>query len=172
MLVMDFGAMPRPGTPSLIAAGGTMTLRWVVASLHLLALGIGLGAIVVRARALRAPFDPARLPTVFLADGLWGGAALLWICTGLWRAFGGLEKGTGYYLHHPAFHAKMALLGAIFLLELWPMVTLVRWRIARAGGRPWDPGAAAAMARISAAQAVLVVAMVFAATAMARGLGL
>jgi putative membrane protein len=149
-----------------------MTLRWVVASLHLLALGIGLGAIVVRARALRAPFDPARLPTVFLADGLWGGAALLWISTGLWRAFGGLEKGSGYYLNNPAFLTKMALLGAILLLEVWPMATLIRWRIARAGGREPDLGAAPAVARISAAQAALVVAMLFAATAMARGLGL
>jgi putative membrane protein len=39
------------------------------------------------------------LNDVFTADSFWGIAALLWIVTGLWRAFGGLEKGSDYYLH-------------------------------------------------------------------------
>lgn len=148
-----------------------MTLRWLVAAVHLLALGIGLGAVVVRARALRAPLDDSRLRSVFLADALWGLAALLWISTGLWRAFGGLEKGSAYYLGSTAFWIKMTLLAGILLLEVRPMVTLVRWRAARAKGVAPDLRAAPALARISLVQALLVVAMVFAATAMARGLG-
>ncbi len=146
-------------------------LNWLIASLHLIALGIGLGAITVRALALRGNLQTEQLSRVLLADTLWGIAALLWISTGLWRAFGGLEKGTDYYLANHAFHAKMGLLVLILLLELWPMITLIRWRIARLRGQLIDLAPAAAMARISMVQAVLVVGMVFAATAMARGLG-
>ncbi|MCI0434527.1 MAG: DUF2214 family protein [Gemmatimonadetes bacterium] len=73
-----------------------MTLRWLIVSLHLLALPLGLGAITARARALRGPFDDAGLRRIFRADSLWGLAALLWISTGVGRAFGGLEKGTAY----------------------------------------------------------------------------
>jgi putative membrane protein len=145
--------------------------RWLVATLHLLALGIGLGSIFVRARSLRSPMDETRLESVFLADTLWGAAAILWISTGLWRAFGGLEKGSSYYLHSDAFRIKMTLLAIILALEVWPMVTLIRWRIARARGGVIDLRTAPALARISTIQVLLVIAMVFAATAMARGLG-
>jgi putative membrane protein len=148
-----------------------MLIRWVVAALHLLALGIGLGAVWARGRALRSTLDEAGLLRVFYTDTLWGIAALLWIATGLLRAFAGLEKGTNYYLQNNAFWIKMALLGVILLLEAWPMVTLVRWRILRARGQPFDTRSAQALARISTVEAALVIAMVFAATAMARGRG-
>src|SRR5690606_35206866 len=101
----------------------------------------------------------------------WGVAALLWISTGLWRAFGGLEKGSAYYLSSTAFLIKMTLLGLILLLEVWPILTLIRWRAARTKGNRLSLEAAPALARVSAVQALLVVAMVFAATAMARGIG-
>lgn len=146
-------------------------LQWLVASIHLVALGIGLGAVVTRAVALRsltAGSDPSR---AFLADSLWGLAALLWISTGLWRAFGGLEKGTDFYLQNHAFWIKMGLLGLILILEIWPMATLMRWRVVRARGGAVDLSRATALARISVIQALLVIAMVFAATAMARGVG-
>jgi putative membrane protein len=96
-------------------------------------------------------------------------AALLWIATGLWRTFGALEKGTAYYLHDHAFHVKMGLLVIILLLEIWPMSTLIRWRIHARRGRAVDVRAAPLLARVSYAQAGLVILMVFAATAVARG---
>ncbi|HEX6751531.1 MAG TPA: DUF2214 family protein [Longimicrobium sp.] len=145
-------------------------VRWILAALHLLALGIGLGAVWTRARALRGTPDAAELRRAFAADGLWGLAALLWISTGLIRAFGGFEKGASYYLQSNAFLVKMALLMLILGLEVWPMLTLIRWRRSMARGEVLDLHAAPALARISIIQAFLVVAMVFAATAMARGL--
>ena len=148
-----------------------MTLRWLLAALHLLALGIGLGAIATRAWALRSPVPESRLPTVFFSDTLWGIAALLWFSTGLWRAFGGLEKGPTYYLGSGAFWIKMVLLATVLLLEIRPMITLVRWRMARARGEPLQLEVAPTLGRISVIQSILVVAMVFAATAMARGIG-
>jgi putative membrane protein len=149
-----------------------MIIHWSFAALHLLALGIGLGAIWARAQALRAPLDglPA-FRRVFYADSLWGIAAILWIATGVTRAFGGFEKGTAYYVHNGFFVAKMALLLTTLALEIWPMSTLIRWRIQLARGQTVDTGPAARMAQFSTVEAFLVILMVFAATAMARGLG-
>jgi putative membrane protein len=109
---------------------------------------------------------------VFLADSLWGLAAVLWISTGLWRLLAGLEKGTGYYLQNHVFLSKMALLALILVLELRPMVTLIKWRSAVSRGQTPDIRAAPSLARISFVQAGLVVLMVLAATAMARGVGM
>lgn len=147
-----------------------MTVRWIVAAVHLLALVIGSGAICVRASSLRHVAGENSLRSVFVADSLWGLAALLWISTGVWRAFGGLEKGTTYYLGSMAFWIKMSLLLGILALEVRPMVTLIRWRSAVARGQSVDASPARALARISVAQAVLVGAMVVVAAAMARGL--
>ncbi len=148
-----------------------MTIRWLLASLHLLALGVGLGAVWARGRALLAQLDVPGLRRVFYADTWWGVAAALWIGTGVIRAFGGYEKGSFYYLHNRLFWAKMVLLAAILVLELGPMIALIRWRAAVARGNVPDTRAAHRFAGISFAQAALVVLMVLAATAMARGFG-
>jgi putative membrane protein len=149
-----------------------MMLRWLLATAHLLALGIGLGAVWARGRALRGSLDSAGLRRVFGADTWWGVAALLWIGTGLWRLFGSTEKATAYYVHNHVFWTKMALLGLILALEVWPAMTLVRWRRRVAKGEPVDTRPAARLARISVLQAAFVVLMVLAATAMARGYGM
>lgn len=146
-----------------------MMLRWVVATAHLLALPLGLGAVWARSRALASVESPTGLGSAFAADTVWGLAAALWITTGLARAFGGLEKGTDYYLHDRVFYVKMGLFLVVLLLEIRPMITLLRWRsTVRRGGSP-DTTAAPALARISRIQAGLVIIMVFAATALARG---
>lgn len=128
-----------------------MEIRWLFATLHLLALGIGLGAIWARGRALHGNLDGEGLRRVFLADTFWG-----------------LEKGSAYYLHNEAFLFKMALLGLILLLEVLLMVTLIQWRVRTSRGELLNTTRAATLARISVLQAGLVVLMVFAATAMAR----
>ena len=166
-----------------------MLVRWLFAWLHLLGLGVGLGAVWARARARRAPHDTHGQRRVVNADARGGGAAVIWteisssissspfaaviwISTGLVRMIGGLEKGTEYYLRNHVFWGKMALLVVILLLELGPAVTLGRWRRQVASGTRPDTAPAERFARISVAQAVLVVLMVLAATAMARGIGM
>lgn len=148
-----------------------MTVRLFLAGLHLLALGIGLGAVWVRGRSLSSRLDVAGLRTVFVADTWWGVAAFLWIGTGVWRLLAGLEKDTGYYFQNHFFLTKMALLVIILVLEVWPMITLIRWRRRVTAGQPPVTKTARALARISFAQAGLVVLMVFLAAAMARGYG-
>ena len=148
-----------------------MFIRWMVAALHLLGLGIGLGAVWARGRAFRGPLDAAGLKRVFYADGLWGLAAVIWISTGLARAFAGLEKGSTYYLTNHLFWAKMALLGGILALEMAPMIALIRWRTRVARGEPVDTSKARTFSVVSFVQAGLVIAMVIAASGMARGWG-
>ena len=68
----------------------------LLSSLHLLALALGLPSVVVR--GLRGPLDAAGLGGLFVAGTAWDLAALLWLATGLLPAFGGLEKGSQFYL--------------------------------------------------------------------------
>lgn len=149
-------------------------LRVALAVIHLLALGIGLPAIYVRSRSLAhiGRRDEA-LGQVLIADNWWGAAAFLWLSSGLWRALASTEKGWSYYLDQPVFWIKMGLFAVIFALEVWPMVTLIRWRMAMARG---DGPAANVLqhhggvfARMSAVQTVLLVAMVICAALLARG---
>jgi putative membrane protein len=144
-----------------------MLLNPIVAALHLLGLGVGLGAIWARARALRPPLA---LPRLFAADSLWGVAAAIWLGTGLWRLFA-LEKGFRWYLEDHLFRAKMALFVAILLLEIYPMVTLIRWRGRAKRGEPVDPRPVRTMRIVSWIQTALIVGILFVATAMARGFG-
>ncbi|HUF36659.1 MAG TPA: DUF2214 family protein [Gemmatimonadales bacterium] len=148
-----------------------MLLRWVLATVHLLALGIGLGAVWVRARALGGTLDRERIRTVLVADAWWGIAALLWIGSGLWRLFGETEKALSYYVASHVFWTKMALLAGLLAMEVRPIVTLGRWRRQVAAGAVPDTTLAPRLARISYAEALIVGLMVVAATAMARGLG-
>ena len=59
----------------------------------------------------------------------------------------------------------------ILLLEILPLITLIRWRIRSGRREAIDLGRAPLLGAISIVQALLVVAMIFAASAMARGLG-
>jgi hypothetical protein len=49
-----------------------MTIRWLLAAAHLLALGIGLGAVWARGRALRGLLDASGVRRVLSADTWWG----------------------------------------------------------------------------------------------------
>ena len=148
-----------------------MSLRWLLAFAHLLGLGIGLGAVWARARALRGPLDATGVRQVLSADAWWGIAALVWISTGLLRAFAGFEKGTTFYLQNHLFLAKMALLVVILILEAGAIVEFRRWRAAVRRGFTPDSSRATRIAGTSLIQAVLVILMVLAATGMARGYG-
>jgi putative membrane protein len=146
-------------------------LRWTLAVLHLLALGMGMGALGTRARELLGPLDADGVRRVLRADTAWGVAALLWVSTGLWRWLGGVEKGTDYYLQNHLFLAKMGLFVLILVLEIAPMIALVRWRMALAKNQPIDTHGAKGWARTSMIQGMCLVLMVICAAGMARGFG-
>lgn len=147
-----------------------MLIHWFLAAVHLLAFALGFWAVLTRGTAFRRLAAGAgEVQRVLLADNLWGVSALVLLVTGGMRAFGGYEKGADYYLHQPLFHLKMTLFVLILLLELAPMITLIKWRIGQARGISLDTRRAKMFARISHAEALLLVLMVIAATGMARG---
>ncbi|MGH7372868.1 MAG: DUF2214 family protein [Candidatus Rokuibacteriota bacterium] len=143
----------------------------VASSLHLLALAIGLPAVFLRGRALKGPLDAPGLRRLLAADTVWGLAAVLWIVTGLLRAFGGLEKGTEFYLRSPLFWTKMALFLVVVLLEIGPMVTFIRWRVQLGRGQTVDTSPARALYTLNHIELAIVVVMLFVASLMARGVG-
>ncbi|PCE28468.1 DUF2214 family protein [Burkholderia ubonensis] len=149
-----------------------MIVRWLLAAIHLSAFGATFAAVAARNRALRrviASAQAADLPGLFKADAIWGLSALVLIATGLARAFGGFEKGSAYYLHEPLFHVKMAALVLILLLELVPMIGLIRWRVAARQRQMPDLGRARTYVHIGHLQAVLVILIVFAASGDGEG---
>lgn len=148
----------------------------LIAASHVLALGIGLGAVYTRGLAIRrfmvTPRDSEELNRLLMADNFWGLAAILWLSTGLARAFGGLEKGTQWYLQNGMFHLKLGLFGLVFLLEIWPMITFIRWRIQRArGDLSFDVGVLPKFRVINDIEVGLVIVIPFVASLMARGFG-
>ncbi len=146
-------------------------LSAVVSSLHVLALALGLPAVFLRGRALKGTLDADGLRRLLAADNVWGIAALLWIVTGLLRAFGGLEKGADFYLRSPLFWVKMGLFVLILLLEIRPMITLIRWRARLGRGLTVDTSPARALYALNHIELALVVVMVLVASMMARGVG-
>jgi len=149
-----------------------MTLRLVLAWLHLLALAVGLGGVWARGRALndslRHPADPRAIRRALVGDTWWGIAALVWLATGLWRLMAGTEKAPSYYVQSNAFALKMALFLVVLALEIWPATTLMRWRRKKAEPDARDVGR---IEIISYVQCALVVTMALAAVTMARGYG-
>lgn len=147
-----------------------MTLPWLIATLHLLALAIGSAGVFLRGRALKTAKDQNDVPAILRADDLWGLAGLLWLVTGVWRAFFGIEKGTEYYMENPLFHVKLGLFLLLLGIEMVPVWTLVGWRLKRRRGEPVDLSKARSLARISHIEFGIVVIIVFLATAIARGI--
>jgi putative membrane protein len=149
-------------------------LAALISALHLLSLGIGLGAVFARGIALRAlgKGDGDAVRRILFADNFWGIAATIWIATGLTRLFAGTDKSRDFYLYNGFFWLKMGLFGLIFLLEIAPMGTFIRWRFAlRSGGAP-DTRHTPLLIRLNDAELALVLVIPFVAAAMARGLWL
>jgi len=144
----------------------------IVSSLHVLALAIGLPGVFLRGRALKGPLDAQGLRKLLAADSAWGIAALLWIATGLLRAFGGLEKGTQFYLASTLFWTKLGLFAIILVLEARPMLTFVRWRAQLRRGQAPDTSSARTFYVLNHIEMGLVVVIMFVASFMARGFGL
>ena len=74
-----------------------MIISAVLSALHVLTLALGLGAVVMRGRALARPLDEAGWRQLLAADTAWGIAAGLWIATGLARVLVGGKEPSFYW---------------------------------------------------------------------------
>ena len=149
-----------------------MTLRWILAAVHLIGLAISFGAIWGRAADFKNIAQAGGILRVLRADNWWGVSALVLLATGLPRLFGSTEKAPAYYLQNDLFWAKMGVFALVLLRELWPMVTLIRWRLRLAAQESIDTSDSPRVATSSYLQALLRGVLVFLATGMARGLTL
>jgi putative membrane protein len=145
-----------------------MVIAALLSAVHMLTLGLGMSSIFARGRALARPLDDAGWKRLLAADDVWGVSALLWIASGLGRVFSG-GKETSFYWRNGFFWLKLALFGLVLVLELRPMTTFIRVRIARRRGLPAPQFDVATYQRINAAELTIIVLIVFTAAFMARG---
>src|SRR2546426_1016043 len=124
----------------------------IVSALHVLALALGLPSIFFRGRALKGSLDGPGLHRLFTADTVWGIAALLWLATGLARAFGGRGKGSAFPRAPRLFGLKTPLSAPVALREAWPMPAFIRWGGGLRGGAARDRGAASRLYIINHAE--------------------
>jgi putative membrane protein len=139
-----------------------------LSAVHVLALGLGLCAVVIRGQALRGPLDGAGWRKVLAADSAWGVAAGIWILSGVARVFWG-DKQPDYYWHNGFFWVKLALFAVVFGLEMAPMMAFMRVRRALASRAPLPNVPVGRIRRVNSLEIVLVVVIPFVAAFMARG---
>ncbi len=153
-----------------------MIISGLLSAGHIWAFGLGLGAVFMRGyflKQIRA--NPTavgqNLSRVFIADNLWGLAFVLWLATGLTRAFAGFEKGSEFYLQSTSFWVKMGLLLLILVLEIFPMITLIQWRVRRASPDfAISPTVLTKLIRLNTAETHTTLLIPIVAALMARGL--
>jgi putative membrane protein len=144
----------------------------IIAIIHLVALPLGVAALFRRAGALAIAQDNAQLKRVFFWDNLYAVVALVWLGSGLLRAFAGLDKGTAYYLHNHAFWTKMFLLVLLLGAEFVPMKALLGFRKQVAQGLPVSFAKRRALLMHHWIELWCIVGMVVMAVLMARGVGM
>jgi uncharacterized membrane protein len=146
----------------------------IASSLHLLSLGLGWPAVLLRARAFAelasAPDNERWQHWLLWSDNCWGLISLCWLGSGLWRLFGGLAKPLAWYQPYGVFWLKMGLIGLLAVLELLPMIALLRARFALQQGQ-WQPRPQDLRrdARLSLAEGALIPVIVLVAALMTRG---
>ena len=143
----------------------------LLAYFHYLALALGFTGVFLRGRELRKLLSNPSHGTKYLllADNLWGVATLLWVITGALRVFGPYAKGQEYYFHNHWFYLKMALFGLVVLLEIYPMLTFIKWRILRKKITAKDFPQIRVLKRINHVEAAITGILPFVAAVMARG---
>ena len=151
-----------------------MIVRVGLSAFHVLALALGLGAVLARGMRLRELAVRQRMPARSSGSFWRTASGARRRCSGSGRASGGfsasLEKTPDFYLRNGFFWVKMALFGLVLALEILPMLTFIRWRAARSRGNASVAGANfATLIALSDAEVAIVVLIPFVAALMARG---
>ncbi len=134
----------------------------------------GIAAVVTFSSLRLMAFRRHDIAQTRFADNGNGMAALLVYGAGLWRLFGELEKPLSFYTDNPVFWSKVALLALAGALEIYPQYVVLPWHFRHARGQPIEPAAGQfeRMYACALAQLPCLVAIVFLAALMARGIGL
>jgi putative membrane protein len=148
-----------------------MILPAALSAVHILALGLGVSALVVRGQALAGRLDDAGWRRLLAADSAWGVAALLWLASGLARVFLG-GKSPDFYWYNVFFWVKIALFALVAVMEIPLGTVFMKVRAARSRGAALPAVPVERFRRINTVEIVVVVVIVFVAAFMARGVWL
>ena len=145
----------------------------ITASLHHLAAFTVAATLIYEFVAYRKGLgieEARRIQRVDLAYGISAGLVVL---VGLLRVFF-FEKGANFYTHNPMFWIKMSLFVIIGLLSIYPTIRFIKWNsFLSAGQAPEIPDDEFKRIRLLLSLELVGLALIlFAAPAMARGIGL
>lgn len=144
----------------------------LLAYFHFAAM-IGMASMLAAGFAALAQRDAATgLRRLKRLDGMYGLFALLTLASGVARLLFG-AKGSAFYLSNPVFHTKISLFVLAGLLSIYPTVQYFKWADAANADSGFRPPveAVARVRKLIVIQFVLLAAIPFAATLMARGVG-
>lgn len=145
-------------------------LQWLFATLHLLALGCGLGAIAARGRNLASMPDAPAVQRSLRADNWWRLSLLLWLCSGSALAFSHQAMLWSQGRPLPLAMAKLLAI-TLLLLQEWrsrPLIRQCRQRLER-GRLPGDE-TCSLLARHSRRQLATLLLILLLSSAMQAGL--
>ncbi|AMX03361.1 DUF2214 family protein [Microbulbifer thermotolerans] len=138
---------------------------------HLTAFAL-VSAIAIELVLLGQKFTLEKARKLQIVDRVLGISAGLLVVVGLLRVFY-FEKGSAYYFHNGAFHAKLALFFLAALLSIYPTFRFVSWNKSLKQGklpdvseRQWKR-----MRGIVHIELAAVVGILLCAAMMARGIG-
>jgi putative membrane protein len=114
--------------------------------------------------------EARRIQRVDLAYGISAGLLLI---VGILRVFF-FEKGVNFYAHNPTFWIKMSLFAIVGLLSIYPTIRYIKWNsFLKVGQAPEIPDDEFRRVRLLLnLELVGLILILFAAPAMARGIGL
>jgi putative membrane protein len=144
-----------------------------MASLHHLAAFTVAATLVYEFVAYRKGLDSDEARRIQRVDLAYGISAGLLLIVGLLRVFF-FEKGANFYTHNPVFWIKMSLFVIIGLLSIYPTIRFIKWNSALSAGQaPEIPDDEFKRIRLLLSlELVGLILILFAAPAMARGLGM
>ena len=144
----------------------------IMAFLHHLAAFSVVGALAAEVVLFKLPLTVVQARRVQRVDQVFGAAATVLLVGGLLRVFY-FEKGAGYYFANAFFLTKFTLFILAALISIYPTVLFISWNKAlKQGEAPAITPQAASRARMCMMlELTAIVAILFCAPFMARGIG-
>jgi putative membrane protein len=145
----------------------------IMATLHHLAAFTVAATLIYEFVAYRKGLGVEEARRIQRVDLAYGISAGLLLVVGLLRMFF-FEKDANFYTHNPMFWIKMSLFAIIGLLSIYPTIRFIQWNsLLKAGQAPEIPNDEFKRVRLLLSlELVGLVLILFAAPAMARGIGL
>jgi putative membrane protein len=104
-----------------------MMAEALVTYLHYLGFMVLFAALVAQHLLFVTEANPQQIKRLFILDGMYGGAAILVLLTGLGKVFW-VGKPAIFYAQNGLFHAKVTLFVIVALLSIWPTLVFFKAR--------------------------------------------